>query len=282
MNLLAFITSASEKSAVSGEGFCDVWLFVFTLIALIFVATEYAAEHLKWPWGHERRHLFAIGVIVGFAGELVFEIGSFGYAYRLQSLQAAHIGELEDKAGAAKTKADAANVSAGKALTSGADATNAASNALGVANAANLLADEAVRKLAPLVSAATWRHVTPEQIEAFRRSFAKLPLEAVGVRAVLSDKETIEYHWEILLAFQKAGVKNPSMDTPFAGLAANNEGLYVMRSPDRAANLALEAALCAAHLRYRFGALSDEQIPILFVGTKPHVPINDEPCPPLK
>ena len=76
--VFSWLTTPSASFSAAAEIDFDVLLFIATLAALVFVAAEYGAEHLNWPWGKERKHLFAVGVLISFFGELIFETGSFG------------------------------------------------------------------------------------------------------------------------------------------------------------------------------------------------------------
>lgn len=103
-----WLISPSETFAAIAELWSDMGLALFTVIALAFVAAEYAAEHLHWPWGEAKKAAFAVLVIVGFTGELFFEMGSFRYSYALQGDQADTIKNLVVEAGDAKSDAEAA------------------------------------------------------------------------------------------------------------------------------------------------------------------------------
>lgn len=94
MNFLSRIISPTESFSASAEIWSDGFLFAFTLSALAFIAAEYAAEHLDWPWGKAHKHIFAIVVIVAFSGELLSETGSFWFSYTLQSSQTDQLATL--------------------------------------------------------------------------------------------------------------------------------------------------------------------------------------------
>ena len=102
------LVNPSSDFAASAEIDFDVFLFFATLATLIFVAAEYAAEHWGWEWGEKRLHLIAVAVLFGFGCELVFESGSFGYSYILQSRQADTIKELGVLSAKARSDASAA------------------------------------------------------------------------------------------------------------------------------------------------------------------------------
>lgn len=93
--MLSWLIAPTDSFSASAELWSDVWLFVCTFLALAFISAEYAAEHLEWPWGKARKHIFAIWVIVAFAGELIFESASFWFSYQLQSSQADQIRRTE-------------------------------------------------------------------------------------------------------------------------------------------------------------------------------------------
>jgi hypothetical protein len=94
-----------------------------TIATLVFIALEYWAEHRVWPWGANRKHLFALGVIAGLVGEMATESGSFWYSYKLQESQASTIRTLDIEAGTAKSNANAALADASSAIAKVADAT---------------------------------------------------------------------------------------------------------------------------------------------------------------
>jgi len=83
VTLLSWLTSPTDGFANHAEIACDVLLFLFTAITLVFIAVEYAAEHWNWTWGEEHERVFAMLVVAGLAGELIFEIGSFRLFVRL-------------------------------------------------------------------------------------------------------------------------------------------------------------------------------------------------------
>ncbi len=115
MNLLNLIISPSDTFSEAAEVVSDVLLFVSTIIAVVFIASEYAAEHLNWPWGEKKKKLLAMVVVASLAAEAIFEVCSFWYSYKLQYSQSKQLAAAAGVASDAKANARIANTNAGLA-----------------------------------------------------------------------------------------------------------------------------------------------------------------------
>lgn len=127
--MLGWFLNPSDGLANLLEDWSDWLLVLFTSSVLVGVISEYLAEFKRVGWFHDRVLIWAIVIVVGLAGEMFTEFGSFWYALKLQSSEADKIKGLDktahDAHDAAKLALSDADAAEGMASDAVANASNA-------------------------------------------------------------------------------------------------------------------------------------------------------------